>query len=48
MLTSLKVKAAVSSDGVFAILETGYQLGNNAVSGRRQVVAARRKSHALD
>jgi hypothetical protein len=48
MLTSLKAKAAVASEGVFAILETSCQLGNNAVSGRGQVATARRRSHALD
>jgi hypothetical protein len=47
-LTGLKAKAAVASEGVFAILETSCQLGNNAVSGRGQVATARRRSHALD
>jgi hypothetical protein len=48
MMTSLKIKAAVASEGVFAILETSCQLGNNTVSGRGQVATARRRSHALD
>jgi hypothetical protein len=48
MLTSLEVKAAVSSEDVVAILGTSDRLGKKAVSGRRQVTTARRRSHALD
>jgi len=47
MLTSLEVEAAFSSEDVVAILGTS-ELGKKAVSGRRQVTTARRRSHALD
>jgi len=48
MFTSLEVKAAFSSEGVVAILGMSDRLGKKAVSGRRQVTTARRRSHALD
>jgi hypothetical protein len=48
MLTSLEVKAAFSSEDVVAILGTSDRLGKKAVSGRRQVTTARKRSHALD
>jgi hypothetical protein len=48
MLTGLKVKTAVATEGVLAILETGCPLGNNAASGRQDEATARRRSHALD
>ena len=48
MLTSLEVKAAVSSEDVVAILGTSCRLVKEAVSGRRQVDAATRRTNALE
>jgi hypothetical protein len=48
MLTSLTVKVAISSEDVEEILVTSDQLGQEAISGRRQVIAAKRRTHALD
>jgi hypothetical protein len=48
MLTSLEIKAAISSEDIVAILGTSGPLGREAVSGRRQVAAATRSTHALD
>jgi len=48
MLTSLEIKAAVASEDVVAILGTSCRLRKNAVSGRRPVATARRRSYALD
>ena len=41
MLTSLEVKAAVSSEDVVAMLGTSRRLGKEAVSGRRRVALLR-------
>ena len=48
MLTNLEVEAAVSSEDVFAMLGASCQPGKPALSGKRQVATARRRSHALD
>jgi hypothetical protein len=48
MLASLDVMAAIASEDVVAVLGTSCRLGKQAVSGRRQVATARRRSHALD
>ena len=48
MLTNLEVKAAVSSEDIVAMLGTSNRLGKEAISGRRRVAAATRRTHALD